>query len=112
VYSDEFEQHSVLFLSGLCLFSSLFFVYFFFQSPAGLGGCQYFICSTFHTHNIINLRQANFRRGYNSTTNGLMWEWISQLYSAPQIGPETTLKVFLMVVGTWSAVGENLFFYL
>jgi hypothetical protein len=40
-----------------------------------------------------------------------MWEWISQLYSAPQIGPEITLKVFLMVVGTWSAVGENLFFY-
>ena len=40
-----------------------------------------------------------------------MWEWISQLDSAPQIGPETTLKVFLMVVGTWSAVGENLFFH-
>ena len=61
--------------------------------------------STFHTHNMINLRQANFLFGYNSTTNGFMWEWISQLDSAPQIGPETTLKVFLMVVGSWSAVG-------
>jgi len=65
----------------------------------------------FHAHNIINLRQANFHLGYNSTTNGLMWEWVSQLDSAPQIGPETTIKVFLMLVGTWSAVGENLFFY-
>jgi hypothetical protein len=54
---------------------------------------------------VINLRQANFLLGYNSTTNGFMWEWISQLDSAPQIGPETTLKVFLIVVGSWSAVG-------
>jgi len=37
--------------------------------------------------------------------NGAMQKWILQLDSAHQIGPETTLKGFLIVVGSWSAVG-------
>jgi hypothetical protein len=40
-----------------------------------------------------------------STTRRVMNKWISQSDSAHQIGPEPTLKAFLIVVGTWSAVG-------
>src|ERR1700685_1592157 len=102
---DEFEQHSVLFRSGLCLFfsKSRWLRWLPILSARSTIWAQF--PPQFHAHNIINLRQANFLLCYNSTTNGVMWEWISQLDSAHQIGPETTLKVFLMVVGSWSAVG-------
>jgi hypothetical protein len=40
-----------------------------------------------------------------STTRRVMNKWIAQSDSAPQIGPEPTLKGFLIVVGTWSTGG-------
>ena len=40
-----------------------------------------------------------------STTRGAMSKWIAQSDSTHQIGPETTPKGFLIVVGTWSTGG-------
>jgi hypothetical protein len=40
-----------------------------------------------------------------STTVGAIYKRISWLDSAPQTGPERTLKGFLILVGTWSTDG-------
>ena len=46
------------------------------------------------------------RFGYSATTNGAMAKWTQQLDSARQIGPETTLQDFLIVVENGGKGGE------
>ena len=54
-----------------------------------------------------NFSPPSFERfGYSATTNGAMGKWILQLDSAHQIGPETMLQDFLIVVEN-GGKGEN-----
>ena len=58
-----------------------------------------------HTHQPPSGKVVTCERsGSSSATNCAMGKWMSLLDSAHQIGPETTLKGFLIVVGTWSTV--------
>ena len=95
-----------MYSSNILFYSSLYFVYFFL-SPAGFeGGRQYFKYQH-HTHHQPPSGKVctGERAGSSSATNCAMGKWMLYLDSAHQIGPETTLKGFLIVVGTWCTGG-------
>src|SRR5271170_5700171 len=100
-------------LSNILFYSSLDFVYFFL-SPAGLvRWLPIFYLLDLQFHNTTSVRQifTSKRFGYTPTTKWCYGKMdITAGFSASNRS-ETGPKGFLIVVGTWSADGENLIFY-